>query len=114
MNFTHCLFIDRRTIDGNTDFTDLPFDDLAQLTSVAEAALWVPYVTSVRISQKTSELEGKPWWGKSVFEKNSSEIGGNYTTEDQFRQDLKADLDNDSLFEQIYQAKEEYKRLLNS
>ncbi len=118
MKFTHCLFIDRRTTDGRTDFTDLPFNDLDQLMGMVDPALSIPYVTGVRITEKTSEIEGKPWWGATMLQREASDVGvdvsGFYSTEEQFKQDLRKALNDDHLFERIYQAKEEYQRLLAS
>lgn len=112
MKFEYCAFINRRTADGRTDFTDLPFDDLERLTLVTEVALKIPYVESARVSKKTQEIDGKPRWGKTVFERTSSSVNGNYTNEDQFRQDLKAALNSDQLFDEIYAAKAECKSLI--
>jgi len=83
MDLTHCVFIDRRTRDGGTDFTDLPFDDLNELKRVAEAALGIGYVVSANISKKTSELEGIPWWGKHVFSlERTRGVQGAYVNEE--------------------------------
>ncbi len=118
MEFTHCLFIDRVNQEGNNDFTDLPFDNLDQLMGMVDPTLGIPYVTGIRITEKTSEIEGKPWWGAPILQREASDLGirvsGAYTTEDQFKQDLRVALNNDLLFEQIYRAKEEYKKLISS
>ncbi len=114
MEFNYCAIIDRRTADGYADFTDLPFDDLARLTSVAEAALGIPYVESVQISQKAQEIDGKPWWGRAVFKRRNPAITWHYMSEQQFKQDLRAVLHDDKLFDELYTAKAEYKAMMES
>lgn len=112
MEFEYCAIIDRRTQDGGTDFTDLPFDDLTGLTKLVEAALTIPYVESVSISEKAKEIDGKPWWGKHVFERRRSDVNGHYISELQFKSNLRLALRDDKLFDRIYTAKAEYKRLM--
>lgn len=109
----YCLFVDRRTKEG-TDFTDLPLDGVEELIRVAEAALRIPYVTEIRIMQRTKEIEGKPWWGQAVHNKTNKNPNEYLKDEKTFRDDLKEKLKDDGLFERLYKNKERYKRLISS
>lgn len=114
METAYLLLIDRKSRD-NTDFTDLPFRDLEELTKIAEAALKIPYVREVSISKKTREImNGYPIWGDRIYEKKNQQITGSYTTEEQFKQDLQEKLQDDELFNELYQNKEEWKRFIES
>ena len=98
METNYCLFIERRCQDGE-DFTDLPFGNLEELTKVAEAALKVPYVINLRIRRKVQELDGCPMWGgPAEYERENPNIEGHYTTENQFKEDLRLQLQDEQLF----------------
>lgn len=114
MQTEYLLLIDRKSGD-KTDFTDLPFGDLEKLVKVADAALKIPYVNHINISKKVGELmKGHPLWGQPFYLGNRNKVTGSYTTEEQFKQDLRAALQNDALFAELYANKEEWKRFTQS
>jgi len=77
METDYCLFIDRRSGDGE-DFTDLPFGDLEKLTNVGNAALRVPYVTAIRLHRKEGEMRGghPRWEFPPIYERENPNVEG--------------------------------------
>jgi|TARA_Y100000310_G_C20514478_1_gene730495 hypothetical protein len=113
METSYCLFIHRRSENGK-DFTDLPFGDLEKLTKVAEAALRIPYVTSTRLHKKVGEMHGDHprWESPPNYQRENPTVEGIYTTEEQFKQDLRLQLQDNQLFDDLYKNKEEWREFL--
>jgi len=87
---------------------------LEKLTNVGNAALRVPYVTAIRLHRKEGEMRGghPRWEFPPIYERENPNVEGFYTTEEQFKQDLRLKLQDDRLFDDLYRNKEEWKVFL--